>query len=117
MGSGSNDIYVVMYSYKLANNRKDLFNMKIRLDYSIYKLVNKEKNSIEKFGDKLSSLNPIEIINKGYAIIDKDKAIITTINEISADDIVNIKKSPCFLRARTFILFYSKMLKRAVLLV
>jgi exodeoxyribonuclease VII large subunit len=67
--------------------------MKIRLDYSIYKLINKEKNSIEKFGDKLSSLNPIEIINKGYAIIDKDKAIITTINEISADDIVNIKLS------------------------
>ena len=81
------------FSYKLANNRKDLFNMKIRLDYSIYKLINKEKNSIEKFGDKLSSLNPIEIINKGYAIIDKDKAIITTINQISADDIVNIKLS------------------------
>jgi len=81
------------FSSKLANNRKDLFNMKIRLDYSIYKSVNKEKNLLEKFGNKLSSLNPIEIINKGYAIIDKDKAIITTINQISADDIVNIKLS------------------------
>ena len=60
---------------------------------SLKKIIVYQKNSIEKFGDKLSSLNPIEIINKGYAIIDKDKAIITTINQISADDIVNIKLS------------------------
>lgn len=79
------------FSYKLIGYKKDLLNMKLRIEHSAYAYIGKEKNKIEKLGERLSILNPASIINKGYTIIEKEKTVISSLSQISTEDIINIR--------------------------
>ncbi|WP_162146915.1 exodeoxyribonuclease VII large subunit [Acholeplasma granularum] len=60
-----------------------LKNYKVNVTYKILKT--------QSLNDKLDSLNPLRVMERGYALTTKDNKVITSINQISIDDHLSIQ--------------------------
>jgi exodeoxyribonuclease VII large subunit len=82
------------------NPKMKIKNYKDKLDYfsnNLYKnyfaLFNSKKNSLLNFMQNLHYLSPLNILNRGYAIVQKNKKLIQSINDVKINDRINIKVS------------------------
>ena len=51
----------------------------------------KYNNALELNINKLELLNPLNVLKKGYSVLEKDNTIIRSINDIKIKDNINIK--------------------------
>ena len=45
---------------------------------------------IRKNGGKLEALNPVYVLQRGYSVAEKDGKIVSSVNDVKTDDILNI---------------------------
>lgn len=76
--------YIDQYKQRLDFEFKNLFNAQKNL-------LDKNKNELNNRREKLNSLNPLTILDRGFAYVeDKDKNIIKSINDINKENIIKI---------------------------
>lgn len=79
-----------------------LSNVGSELNSSIMRLYNQKKTDYVAITSKLSALNPMEIISRGYSVVfDKEGSPVKSISDISIDDYIDIKLSDGVLTAKT----------------
>lgn len=76
---------------KINDNISLLNNHYDRLTSSYNKLILQDDLKINHIIDKLILLNPLNVMKKGYSIIYKDNNVISSVNDINRDDIIDIK--------------------------
>lgn len=84
------------YIFKNPNSlydeqKEDLYVLNYRLYQSMKNVVIKEKNNLNNVINKLTLLNPLTILDRGYNIAYKDNEIIKTVSSIQVNDNLKIK--------------------------
>ena len=69
---------------------KDVEKYNLRLNSSINNKLRNYLNKVENSFNKLNALNPYLILNKGYSLVYKDKEIISSINQVTISDQLEI---------------------------
>ena len=62
-----------------------------RLNQSIHTNINQFDADFQRMTDKLVILNPFNIMNKGYSIVYKDEVIISSIDALKTNDVIDIR--------------------------
>lgn len=80
----------------LSNKKISEFNYRIQkikddITNNLTNLIDMNKLRLDNESNYLSSINPLNIINKGYGLISKDNIIIKDIKKINVGDDINIK--------------------------
>jgi len=70
--------------------RYEINNDKKRLERSLESLLIKDKNQLGELIAKLSSLNPLNVLKRGYGMVSKEENIITSINQVEEKDKLTI---------------------------
>lgn len=84
------------YIFKNPNSlyeeqKEDLYVLNYRLYQSMKNIVIKEKNNLNNVINKLTLLNPLTILDRGYNIAYKDNEIVKTVSSIQVNDNLKIK--------------------------
>lgn len=84
------------YIFKNPNSlyeeqKEDLYILNYRLYQSMKNVVIKEKNNLNNVINKLTLLNPLTILDRGYNIAYKDNEIVKTVSSIQVNDNLKIK--------------------------
>lgn len=84
------------YIFKNPNSlyeeqKEDLYVLNYRLYQSMKNVVIKEKNNLNNVINKLTLLNPLTILDRGYNIAYKDNEIIKNVSSIQVNDNLKIK--------------------------
>lgn len=61
-----------------------------RLESLMNEKLNTAFEKIHKNGGKLEALNPVSVLQRGYSVAEKDGKIVSSINDVKTDDILNI---------------------------
>lgn len=77
----------------ISLRNSDLIIQKQKIDSIINNMIIKYSGEIEKYMSSLSALNPDSVLKRGYSILYKEGKVVTNIDQIKEDDIVNIKLS------------------------
>ncbi|MCB9498648.1 MAG: exodeoxyribonuclease VII large subunit [Bacillales bacterium] len=76
----------------VLNNHKDKINSLSKdLDKSYVMLINSYISRYKVLNEKISLLNPLSVLDKGYSITYKDGIILKSTKELSVDDIIETK--------------------------
>lgn len=67
-----------------------LDNLSKRAQLSINDTFNLKSDSVKKLGAKLETLNPVSVLNRGYAIAQKDRKNINSVKELKIDDEIKL---------------------------
>ncbi len=67
-----------------------LDNLSKRAQLSINDTYNLKSDSVKKLGAKLETLNPVSVLNRGYAIAQKDRKNINSVKELKIDDEIKL---------------------------
>lgn len=67
-----------------------LDNLSKRAQLSINDTFNLKSDSVKKLGAKLETLNPVSVLNRGYAIAQKDGKNINSVKELKIDDEIKL---------------------------
>ena len=67
-----------------------LDNLSKRAQLSINDTFNIKSDSVKKLGAKLETLNPVSVLNRGYAIAQKDRKNINSVKELKIDDEIKL---------------------------
>lgn len=67
-----------------------LDNLSKRAQLSINDTYNLKSDSVKKLGAKLETLNPVSVLNRGYAIAQKDSMNINSVKELKIDDEIKL---------------------------
>lgn len=71
---------------------KSLINNATRLQHISQKLVDDNLSEIIKTAEKLSTLNPVNVLMRGYSFVsDKDNKTVSSVKDVAVGDVVNIK--------------------------
>ena len=70
--------------------RYEIENDKKRLERCMESLLIKDKNQLGELIAKLSSLNPLNVLKRGYGMVSKDENVITSINQVNEKDKLTI---------------------------
>jgi exodeoxyribonuclease VII large subunit len=65
--------------------------LNIRLKHAIQGVLEKKINRFELNRAKLETLNPLSVMDKGFALITKDSRVITTLNDLNVHDDVELR--------------------------
>ncbi len=84
------------YIFKNPNSlyeeqKEDLYVLNYRLYQSMKNVVIKEKNNLNNVINKLTLLNPLTILDRGYNIAYKDNEIVKNVSSIQVNDNLKIK--------------------------
>ena len=84
------------YIFKNPNSlyeeqKEDLYVLNYRLYQSMKNVVIIEKNNLNNVINKLTLLNPLTILDRGYNIAYKDNEIVKTVSSIQVNDNLKIK--------------------------
>lgn len=74
----------------IANEYQNLNTNKTKLDFLFDKQYHKFFNDFVKVINKLELVNPLSLLNKGYAIVRKNQEAISTVEDVKIDDIIEI---------------------------
>ncbi len=77
-----------------------LLNLDNKIDQSYNKLLNNFEIEINHYIDKLIILNPLNLMKKGYAIVYKEKNVISSINSVDENDNIDIKLQDGSIKAK-----------------
>lgn len=61
-----------------------------RLESLMNEKLNTAFEKIHKNGGKLEALNPVSVLQRGYSVAEKDGKIVSSVNDVKTDDILNI---------------------------
>lgn len=64
-----------------------------RMENSVNKIYHNNNEAIVKLSSMLEGLNPVSVLNRGYSIALKDNKPVASVNDVSRDDVLNIKVS------------------------
>lgn len=89
----------VLYLTDRVKNPIDRINYlkekQVQLDYLLYQHMNSilisKQNSFASLTKALNALSPLRLMDKGYAVIKRDKNILTTIKDINLNDEIEIE--------------------------
>ncbi len=84
----------------IERKQKDLLNYDNQLDVNMRNYTKTKRNNFNTSLEKLEVLNPLSIMSKGYSIVKHNDKIITSSSDLSNDDIVDIKFSDGFAKAK-----------------
>lgn len=76
---------------KLEENKARIVGLLKILIYSQDKILQNKKFNLENIGLKLNLLNPLNILEQGYAVVQKEKKQISSIKDISINDQIIVK--------------------------
>ncbi|MGN0526018.1 MAG: exodeoxyribonuclease VII large subunit [Acutalibacteraceae bacterium] len=78
---------------KLNDNRRDLLYLTEKLTNAINFELDNKKNKISVLAGKLNTMSPLEVIARGYSIVQKDEKVVTSVKDINVNDdiILNLK--------------------------
>ena len=86
------------YDRLLNINKNVLYQSKVKIDSYQSFISNKmitsvdiSKQNFKNYLDLLNAYSPLNIIKKGYAIIEKDKKVIKSINEVDINDVLALR--------------------------
>ncbi len=77
----------------LVNKKTEIQRMKQSLNAAYTNLLKNKKSRLLLSAGKLDTLSPLKVLLRGYTITTKDGKVMTSVESISADDIVNIRFS------------------------
>ena len=76
---------------KIYNNYVLLDNLKDRIDKNILNRIKIEKEKLSGYNSLLTAHNPVNLLSRGYAIIEDDnKNIVSSINKLKSDNNITI---------------------------
>lgn len=83
---------------KLKNPQSNINELRLKIDYTIQNIINsvnnkivKNRNDLSKIKDKLHLVNPLNILDRGYVLVEKDNKIIKEIKELKKGDLIEIR--------------------------
>lgn len=65
-------------------------NLSQRLNHSVRNIYTGNSEMVKKLGAKLEALNPVSVLQRGYAIAEMDGKVINSVKEIKPDDIIDV---------------------------
>lgn len=83
-----NQIYEKEYFY---NKRLELDSIKDSLDINIDNFLSKSRDKLNIISISLGNLNPFAVMQRGYAVVEKDGDLITSVKDVNIGDNINIK--------------------------
>lgn len=86
-----NSYYIKNFSREIENREQKLIELEEKLKKAFQYQTDNLRNSLEKRLNKIISLNPLEILKRGYSVVTKDSVSIKSIKDIEIDDEINIK--------------------------
>lgn len=60
------------------------------LDYSAEAYISKKEKTLSEFATKLDAISPLKILSRGYSLVTKDDAVISSADNLSKGDVVDI---------------------------
>ncbi len=75
---------------KIVNSYIEVDNLKNRLESILLSKIHIEKEKLKGINNLLMASNPISLLNKGYAIIEEDREIIKSIEQLKNDKDIKI---------------------------
>lgn len=86
-----NSYYIKNFSREIENREQKLIELEEKLKKAFQYQTDNLRNSLEKRVNKIISLNPLEILKRGYSVVTKDRVSVKSIKDIEIDDEINIK--------------------------
>lgn len=74
----------------VQNKRTELNVYKVKLLNNIKTVLDNKSSSLNSIGVKLNSISPLNTLDRGYAIIEKDGKSVNTIDDIEKSDLIDI---------------------------
>jgi exodeoxyribonuclease VII large subunit len=91
---------VAAYKNSYAFRRpKDMLQQKIlqieeltqRMHLAVFHHYSEKNQTIENLQNRLNTLNPLHVINRGYAMVLKEEKTISSVNQVKREDLIKIK--------------------------
>ena len=76
---------------RLTVEKKDLAQKSIALEQGIQKSVQKQRERLAVASAKLTAINPLAVLSRGYSYSQKDGAVISSVSQINSGDMINIR--------------------------
>lgn len=86
-----NSYSIKNFSRELENKNQELVEREERLKRAIQYQLNEIKNSLDRRVHKVITLNPLEILKRGYSVVTKENEVIKSVKNIKIDDEIAIK--------------------------
>lgn len=65
--------------------------LSIRLSRAMGSIMNQKVAKFDLYRSKLETLNPLSVMDKGFAVISKNQKVITTISDMDIDDLIELR--------------------------
>ncbi|MDD6847168.1 MAG: exodeoxyribonuclease VII large subunit [Oscillospiraceae bacterium] len=75
---------------QISKYNENLSLFRNRLESIMNEKLNTAFEKIHKNGGKLEALNPVSVLQRGYSVAEKDGKIVSSVNDVKTDDILNI---------------------------
>ena len=83
---------------KLKSPQSNINELRLKIDYITQNAINnvsnkvvKNRNDLNKIEDKLHLVNPLNILDRGYVLVEKDNRIIKELKELKKGDLIEIR--------------------------
>lgn len=86
-----NSYYIKNFYRELENKNQELVDREERVKRAFQSKLNEIKNSLDRRVHKVITLNPLEILKRGYSVVTKNNEIIKSVKNIKIDDEIVIK--------------------------
>lgn len=86
-----NSYSIKNFSRELENKNQELVEREERLKRAIQYQLNEIKNSLDRRVHKVITLNPLEILKRGYSVVTKENEVIKSVKNIKIEDEIAIK--------------------------
>lgn len=83
---------------KLKSPKSNINELRLKLDHitsdivnSINNIILEDKNKLNKINDKLQLVNPLNVLDRGYVLVEKDGTIIRELKKLKKGDLIDIR--------------------------
>ena len=77
----------------INEQRKELVYLTEKLTSLTNSVLDSNKSKISSLAGKLDALSPLNVISRGYALVEKDNKPVTKVKDLKKDDVISIKLS------------------------
>ncbi|MGB4984286.1 MAG: exodeoxyribonuclease VII large subunit [Erysipelotrichaceae bacterium] len=84
----------------LVNNKHQLFDYKQQMQQYIHNYLNVSDKRLQSCLHLLDAYNPLDILKRGYSIIEKDHIVIKSINDVNLNDLLTITLNDGIIKAK-----------------
>lgn len=75
---------------KLRQKRKDINDYSLRLNLAIKNILEAKNQEFKLYAEKLKTLNPLAIMDKGYSIAKNKDKIVRSVKDVKKEDVITI---------------------------